>query len=40
MTKNDINVSHFGKHYSKTVNLKSLPQLNSINTLMNTTDVK
>ena len=32
-------VNHFSKHYRKTANLKSLTQVNLINTLRNTTDV-
>ena len=39
MEKCNINVIHFSKHYSKTANLKSFKQKNSINTLRNTTDV-
>ena len=40
MNKYNIKVSHFSKHYSKRANVKSLTQINLINFLMNTTDVK
>ena len=39
MNNYNTNVKYFSKHYRKIANLISLTQINSVNTLRNTTDI-